>query len=138
MQPSGVSLSDVYKRRDRELLLFNLLQERDTSVNISHKKLPAWGDHVKFIASKPYEAWYFVEVEGRVVGACYLTRHSEIGIFIFKQEQGNGFGPQAVKALIDKHGKRRYLANINPDNAKSSKLFVQLGFRPIQHTYEHE
>ncbi len=129
-----MTLNSVYDRADHHKLLFQLLSEREETTNISHAKMPEWDKHVGFVDSHPYEAWYFIGPEP--VGACYLTKQNEIGIFIFKDHQGKGHGPKAVKALMELHGKRRYLANINPRNEKSAALFAALGFKPVQHTYE--
>ena len=40
--------------------LFNLLEERDSTANISHKKMPTYNSHIKFIKSKPYSKWYII------------------------------------------------------------------------------
>lgn len=132
-EPSAVTLTSVYDRPDRAQLLYKLLSERDETVSISHKRMPCWGDHVRFIESKPYAAWYFI---GDEVGACYLSKQNEIGIFIFREHRGKGYGRAAIEALMEKHGRRRYLANINPRNESSAALFAKLGFNLCQHTYE--
>jgi RimJ/RimL family protein N-acetyltransferase len=124
--------------------LYKLLQERDETTNISHKGLPDFETHRAFVESKPYADWCFIGIDhwkngdcfDLVVGACYLSKQDEIGVFIFKAYQGKGYGWRAVKALIDKHGPRRYLANINPRNERSADLFARMGFKLIQHTYE--
>jgi RimJ/RimL family protein N-acetyltransferase len=131
-------LKNVYEQPDRHWLLFELLLQRDEGVNISHREMPRWCDHVKFVDSKPYEAWYAIlsDYHRRAVGACYLSKQNEIGVGILKEYQGQGYGNEAVRALMDLHGKRRYLANINPHNERSAKMFKDLGFNLIQHTYE--
>lgn len=136
IRPSGpVSLIDLYSRPDRHEILYRLLSERDETTNISHKGMPDWQDHVDFVERHPYEAWYFIGSEP--IGACYLTKQNEIGIFIFKAHQGCGHGPAAIKALMEKHGERRYLANINPHNERSQSVFSALGFKLSQYTYEY-
>ena len=130
-----MSLISIFERPDRASLLYELLTERDETVNISHKAMPCWGDHVRFVESNPYRAWYFV-MDEKPVGSCYLSKHNEIGVQIFKAHQGKGYGRQAVQAIISAHGPRRYLANINPHNERSKELFTGLGFKLIQHTYE--
>jgi RimJ/RimL family protein N-acetyltransferase len=130
-----MKLISVYDRLDRHELLYRLLAERDETINISHKAMPGWCQHVAFVESRPYEAWYFI-VEDEVHGACYLTKGDEIGVHIFKASQGGGRGPRAVETLIRKHGPRRYLANINPRNANSEGMFARLGFTLCQYTYE--
>ena len=42
------------------MFLFDLLKERDSYVNISHKKMPTYASHLKFITSKPYKKWYII------------------------------------------------------------------------------
>ena len=130
-----MKLASVYERPDRAQLLFQLLEERGPDVSISHKAMPTWDEHVRFVESRPYQAWYFIEAEG-VVGACYLSKQDEIGVFVFNAHQGKGYGPWAIEAIMLKHGKRRYLANINPRNTKSAEIFRNLGFKQIQVTFE--
>jgi len=120
------------------VFLFKLLKERDPRVSISHKKMPTYGQHVKFVMSKPYSKWYIIENEGRSLGSIYLTKQNEIGIFIQKKSQGKNIGKMALKQLIKKNPHDRYLANVNPKNKKSARFFKQNGFRLIQHTYELE
>ena len=131
-----MNLIPVYERLSCCDILWRLLAERSASESISHKGMPSYEEHVKFVKSEPYEAWYFIKVDTRIVGSVYLSRQNEIGVFLFNGEKGNGYGPQAIKAVMEKHGKRRYLANINPDNARSIAAFEKLGFKPIQQTFE--
>lgn len=134
-----MNLIDVYSRPDRATSLYKLLAERDETINISHKGMPCLADHVAFIESRPYQAWYFIEnndYELDIVGACYLTKQNEIGVFVFREYRGLGFGPKAVEAIIAEHGPGRYLANINPKNYVSAAVFQDLGFKLAQHTYE--
>jgi RimJ/RimL family protein N-acetyltransferase len=130
-----MNLISVYSRPDRAQILYELLGERDETVNISHKAMPSFDEHVRFIQSKPYQAWYFI-VDERVVGSCYLSKNNEIGIQIFREHQGKGFGQRALRSLMARHGPElRYLANINPHNERSVALFAKLGFNLVQHTY---
>lgn len=131
-----MNLIDVHSRPDRHDLLYALLMERDASVNISHKEMPRFEDHhVRFVESMPYAAWYFI-VTDEPIGSIYLSRQNEIGVFLFKAHWGNGYGRDAITLLMQKHGKRRYLANINPLNNRSRKIFTELGFTKCQETYE--
>lgn len=130
-----MNLISVYEQPDRHQHLYDLLKERDETTNISHRALPEWEDHVRFVDSRPYPVWNFIEVNRQIVGACYLTAQNEIGIFIFREHQGNGYGPQAIQMLMKLNGPRPYLANINPRNERSAALFARLGFTCKQHTY---
>jgi hypothetical protein len=76
--------------------------------------MPEWWQHVKFVESHPYDVWNFIDVRGEIVGACYVSRSDEIGIFIFKSHQGHGYGPEAVRLLMWFTGKRNYKAQHQP------------------------
>ena len=105
-------------------------------MNISHRAMPSWKEHRRFIAGRPYSFWYLIRSNGSYIGAIYLTAMNEIGVGILARWRGQGFGREAVRALMRKHGPRRYLANINPQNENSIRMFQHMGFRLIQHTYE--
>jgi len=112
------------------------MEQRDESINISHRKMPTWWEHKKFVKSNPYKVWYSVSMGKSRVGAIYLTHANEIGIFILKKFQGLGLAQKAIKALMEELPQERYLANINPSNERSIGLFTKLGFKHIQNTYE--
>jgi len=116
--------------------LYNLLKDRDPIVNISHKKMPTYSEHVKFVASKPYSKWYIIEYNKKKSGSIYLSKNNEIGIFVKKSFRGNKIGENAMRILIEKHPKSRYLANVNPKNKESIKFFKKFKFKLIQHTFE--
>ena len=46
--------------------LFDLLKERDSYANISHKKMPTFASHVKFLESKPYKKWYIISIKENI------------------------------------------------------------------------
>lgn len=130
-----MTLQSIYERLDRHALLYRLLAERGEEANISHKEMPSDAQHILFVESHPYQAWYFI-CDPEPVGACYLSRLNEIGVFVFAEHQKKGYAREAVKAVIEKHGPGRYLANIGPRNEASRFLFKGLGFKHIQDTYE--
>ena len=120
------------------LFLYNLLKERDSKANISHKKMPSFEQHEKFVDSKPYSKWYVIVESEESVGSIYLTKNDEIGIFLKKNTQGKKIGEKALKLLMEKNPNSRYLANVNPKNKKSIRFFKNNGFKLIQQTYELE
>jgi len=65
--------------------LYDLLKERDPSVNITHKKIPTYAQHKKFVISKPYSKWYILEYNRKKIGSIYLSKQNEIGIFLKKE-----------------------------------------------------
>lgn len=139
-----MKLESVYKHELAVSYLYHLLTERDPSINISHKKMPSFREHERFFNSKPYRFWYLIEVDGSAVGACYLTKKNEVGIAVSSQHRGKGYGLEAVNLLTQRHkplkaipSKRsgQFIANINPANERSIRLFRKLGFVHIQNTY---
>lgn len=116
--------------------LFDLLNQRKSTENISHKKMPTFKEHVKFVASKPYSKWHIIILDGKKVGTVYLTHQNEIGIHIVEEMRRKNIAKQALKLIMKKNPKTRYLANINPKNKNSIKFFTKNGFKLIQYTYE--
>ena len=116
--------------------LYYLLMERDTRANISHKKMPTYNQHVSFVSAKPYSKWYVIFYGVNKAGSIYLTSQNEIGIFIKKSFQNKQIGNIALRKLIQKNPKKRYLANVNPKNKKSIRFFKNSGFKLIQYTFE--
>lgn len=116
--------------------LFQLLKERDPRVNISHRKMPTYQQHVQFIKSKPYSKWYIITKKKKKIGSIYLSKKKEIGIFLKKDLQGKGIGTKALHLLIQKNPRNRFLANVSPQNTESVKFFEKNGFRLIQYTFE--
>jgi RimJ/RimL family protein N-acetyltransferase len=137
--PRPVRLVSVYDHPGAVKILHDLLRERhgDRAVNISHRDMPTWREHVAFVEGKPYAAWFIVLADkDEVAGSVYLSKQDEIGVFIFKAFQDRGLGPEALKELMEQMPRRRYLANLNPANDRSKAMFERLGFRHVQETYE--
>ena len=117
--------------------LFDLLKERDPRVNISHRKMPTYNQHTKFIKSKPYSKWYIILKSKQKIGSIYLSKNDEIGIFLSKKFQGKNVGSFALNELIKKNPRKRFLANVNPKNKKSISFFKNNNFKLIQYTFEN-
>tara|TARA_B110000014_G_C19885277_1_gene458130 strand:+ start:102 stop:527 length:426 start_codon:yes stop_codon:yes gene_type:complete len=118
--------------------LFDLLKERDkrTNISISHKKMPTYEEHTKFIKSKPYTKWYIVLKSKQKIGSVYLSKNDEVGVFISKKFQGEKIGDLALCELMKKNTRKRFLANLNPKNKKSIAFVERNGFKLIQITFE--
>jgi RimJ/RimL family protein N-acetyltransferase len=116
--------------------LFDLLKERDHRVNISHRKMPTYSQHTKFIKSKPYSKWYIILKSKQKIGSIYLSKNDEIGIFLSKKFQGKNVGNFVLNELMKKNPRKRFLANVNPKNKKSISFFKNNNFKLIQYTFE--
>ncbi len=132
-----MELVDVYVSYMAHEFLFDLLKERAKEQNISHKYMPTFQDHVEFVDSHPYRAWYLVEKDKTPIGAVYLTREDELGVFILKKHHRQGWGSWALKEIMELHPRDRFLANINPENEVSKKLFAKIGFNKLSETMEY-
>ena len=117
--------------------LFDLLKERDPRANISHRKMPTYSQHTKFIKSKPYSKWYIILKSKQKIGSIYLSKNDEIGIFLSKKFQGKNVGNFALNELMKKNPRKRFLANVNPKNKKSISFFKNNNFKLIQYTFEN-
>jgi len=116
--------------------LYELLKMRDTRTNISHKKLQTYDEHIRFVMKKPYNKWYIIKSNDQKVGSIYLSLKDEIGISIKKKFQRKGIGRKAVKLLMEKNPRGRYLVNIAPNNIKQQEFFKKLGFTGLEYIYE--
>lgn len=116
--------------------LYDLLLERDSKNNISHKKIPSFYNHKKFVFSKPYRKWYIIYYNKEKIGSIYLSKQDEIGISLQKKTHNEKISQKALESIIIKNPRRRFLANISPLNVQSKKFFKKNGFKLIQCTYE--
>jgi len=116
--------------------LYNLLKERDPRVNISHRKMPTFKEHIKFVKSKPYANWYIIKHGQKKIGSCYISFLDEIAIHLKKEMNTANIKNEVLRIVIEKNPQERYLANINPANKKLIQFFKNHGFKLIQHTYE--
>ena len=116
--------------------LYELLSERKSHVNISHKKIPTYAKHVKFVMSKPYSKWYVIYHTTEKIGSVYLTKQDEIGIHFKEQNMNNKIRSKVLNMIIKKNPRNRYMININPRNTSLRNFLKNEGFELIQHTYE--
>ncbi len=101
----------------------------------------------QFVMHHPYTAWYLFSTECRpdelhcgaeYRGAIYLSKQNEIGIAILQEHARKGYATQAIKALMEKHPRPYYFANVAPMNQPSHELFQGMGFELVQLTYRLE
>jgi hypothetical protein len=129
-----IVLKEVHKSDSS--FLYELLSERKSYENISHKKNPTYVKHVKFVMSKPYSKWYIIYHATEKIGSIYLTKQDEIGIHFQEQNITNKIRSKVLKMIIKKNPRNRYLININPSNTRMKNFLKNEGFELMQHTYE--
>ena len=133
-----IRFTDVYEPGNFERnvgILYQLMKERDPSECISHRVMPTLDQHLQFVLGRPYRDWYIVNKFDHPVGAIYLSKENEIGIWILKEYRGQGCGAQAVSLMMQKYRGWRLKANVAPGNLNSHTLFRTLGFKQLQVTY---
>jgi RimJ/RimL family protein N-acetyltransferase len=118
--------------------LYQHLKERDLITRISHKKMPSFAQHKKFVLSHPYTKWYIIFQKNKKIGSVYLTKINEIGLFLKKDVQGKGLGQKSLELLMKLNPRNRYLANVSQKNKNSIQFFKKNKFKQIQNTYELE
>ena len=131
---SSIKLNQVTK--NDTLFLYDLLKNKDPNANISHKKMPSYDEHVKFVMSKPYTNWYIIEYDKKNVGAIYLSKQDEIGISINNDYEYDQIVKSALKLLMKLNQRKRYLANVGPKDVKSQEFLLKNGFTSLEYVYE--
>jgi RimJ/RimL family protein N-acetyltransferase len=139
-EKSVIDFEDVYLHTgevsdETVSFLFGLLSERDDITNISHIEMPTFNQHHWFLLTRPYLEWNLIVAAGERIGSIYVSRDHEIGIFILKAHRGKGYGKKAVDKVKERYKGCVLLANINPKNSPSIKMFEEEGFEHIQNTY---
>ena len=141
-----IKLTDVVTCPAAVDVLWDLMVERsvDPTLNISHRELPTKEEHEKFVYGHHYREWCLLSVDDDWVGSVSLTWRNEVGVVLFEAHRGKGYGKAALEVLLGRYeplpaikGERQagFIANINPDNERSIRLFASLGFRLLQQTY---
>jgi len=131
---SSIKLNQVTK--NDTLFLYDLLKNKDPNANISHKKMPSYDEHVKFVMSKPYTNWYIIEYEKKNVGAIYLSKQDEIGISVSNDYEYDQIVKPALKLLMKLNQRKRYLANTSPKDVRSQEFLLKNGFIGLEYVYE--
>ena len=131
---SSIKLNQVTK--NDTLFLYDLLKNKDPNTNISHKKMPSYDEHVKFVMSKPYTNWYIIEYDKKNVGAIYLSKQDEIGISVNNDYEYDQIVKPALKLLMKLNQRKRYLANTSPKDVRSQEFLLKNGFTGLEYVYE--
>ena len=108
---------------DDAKFLYELLKQREGIVNISHKSLPTWDEHIDYIKNHSYQSWNIIWNDDTRIGNIYLTERNEIGIFLDKKYQSNGYGSEAIDEFMKKNGKRRYFSIFEVEVLVGLQLF---------------
>ena len=114
--------------------LFNHLKERDPREKISHKKMPTYDEHVKFVLSKPYSKWYIIFERNKKIGSVYLTKADELGLHLKKEYFRESLLKEILESLMKSEPNKRFVFNVSPRNKKFMKFLQKNGYVIIQQT----
>ena len=131
---SNIKLNQVTK--NDMSFLYELLKNKDPNSNISHKKMPSYDEHVKFVMSEPYTIWYIIEYDKKNVGAIYLSKLDEIGISINNDFEYDQIAKIALRLLMELNPRKRYLVNVSPKDVRSQEFLLKNGFTGLEYVYE--
>ncbi len=126
-----------------EMFLYKLLQERKPYQNISHKEMPSYEDHVRFVRENrgKYKEWFLIQKvvpPYDFVGSIYLGPENNVGIFILDNSLRRGYGALALKRLCEYYKNISIInANIAPTNSISLAFFINQGFKYAGKTIEY-
>ena len=123
---SRISLSLITKN-DYDFL-YELLQERDSVVNISHKKMPTVEEHKEFINSEPYTKWFIILLDKQKIGAAYLSKKDEIGVSFIPKYDTIINKKIVFQELMKAIPRKKYFANVNPKNIRYKKFLEENNF----------
>lgn len=121
--------------------LYELLKGRDFS--ISHKNLPSYSDHEKFVKNAPYRFWYIIKYSDEIIGSFYLKWDNSIGINFNKADKNlvikiisyvrSSFQPMPeVPSFIPNY----FYLNVSAHNQNLIDIIDQLGEERLQVSYK--
>lgn len=121
--------------------LFYLLEKRAHS--ISHKSIPKYEDHKKFIKSKPYRYWYLIFENNEPIGSFYVQNDNSIGLNLLV------FNLDSIKTILDYIKEELepldevasktppyFYINVAYSNAELKEILKKLDSIPIQTSYK--
>ena len=122
--------------------LYSLLKQRGEH-SISHKSLPNYVEHKKFVKNHQYRTWYLIFQNENLIGSLYITKDNCIGLFLIKWKKNlvekifnwilKRYTPRpAIKSLVTDF----FFINVSPNNLKLIKILNKLNFEKIQLTFK--
>jgi hypothetical protein len=140
----NIEFSRIIPTETQTGITYDLLAQR--SHGISHGFTPVFEDHVKFVNSNPYRAWYLVMNNQEVIGTFYISKENTIGININEINYAqtvaaiinyvkNNYSPlpeiKSVRASI-------FTINVPPKNLSLIKTLEKLDKKILQVSYSLE
>ena len=140
----NIEFSRIIPTETQTGITYDLLAQR--SHGISHGFTPVFEDHVKFVNSNPYRAWYLVMNNREAIGTFYISKENTIGINVNEINYAqtvaaiinyvkNNYSPlpeiKSVRASI-------FTINVPPTNLSLIKILEKLDKEILQICYALE
>jgi aminoglycoside 6'-N-acetyltransferase len=95
-----------------------------------------------WLAADDETVGFAIELDGRIVGSIQYAeenapgyRHAGIDLFLDRDHQGQGYGPEAIRTLarylIDERGHHRLTMDPAVANERAIAAYGRVGFRPV-------
>lgn len=137
-----ITLTNIQEcKSDAVEVLWQLMLERPAFANISHDGKADRSRHLQHVLYHPHREWCLIADAdtSKWVGGIYITHRDEIGIGILSEHQRKGFARQAIEAMMQRHRKDCYYANVAPGNHPSHRMWESFANHAIvQVTYRIE
>jgi hypothetical protein len=124
--------------KDDYSFLYYLLEGRPEEESISHKSMPSFIEHAKFLDSNPYKFHFVIYDNYNPIGVLYISHKNEVGIHFIKDIEGKE-REESFEALVDfiLRTKEKLFFNVSPKHKLLNKILKNKGLLTIQHTYEN-
>lgn len=132
-----ISFDNITGSDEQIEVLYSQLKNRQ--YDISHKFLPRFEDHIKFVKNHPYRYWVMILKDRVPIGNFYIQADNSIGLNITEPSPSimsevlnyirNKFTPlDEVKSKVPAY----FFVNVPYKNQKLSKLLIDFDAAPIQ------
>lgn len=138
---SQITLKEVKKSDEDIEALFYLIKQRGSHA-ISHKSVPAFSDHAKFVKNHPYRHWFIVLNDAAPIGSIYIGTENCLGIFLLNwrldvleavlEKITTTYNPLPPVPSVRTKG---YFINVSPYNKELLSLIDQLELKLIQKSF---
>jgi hypothetical protein len=137
---STILLVRVKKNEEHIKTLYEILKKR--AINISHRSVPSYSEHIKFVLNHPYRIWYLISLNNEFIGNAYIMKNNCVGIAIIKNI--NLAIPAVINIISRRHKPLKpiksirpgsFFYNVSPDNLEYISTLKNMRARLVQMTF---
>ncbi len=118
-------------------------QIKKRSYNISHKSVPSFDQHTKFVQNHPYREWVILKDNDRAIGNVYIQFDNSIGLhfdfskYIERVDEVLSFINTSYSPLPAEPSVRisEFFFRVSSDNRLLQERLSILGFREVERTF---